>query len=189
MGGTGEVSGSVPGLQCWSEPNPRASGGRCAGASGLEPYPDLVVRPDSNQHSGAASRHRSAVRWRLVAVLALLLSGCAPAAATSSPPDVTTAGLEAASSAMCEVIRELPDLSAAKRAFTNQAHDALHALAAHPGLARPTSARVLEAMERAEVDFGLGVDQTAQATDLAGLKGAADSALQSLGIDVPTCEP
>ena len=129
------------------------------------------------------------VSWRSVAALALLLSGCAPAAATSAMPDVTTVGLEAASSAMCKVIREFPDLSAAKRVFTNQAHDALHALAAEPGLARTTSARVLESMDKVEVDFSRGVDPIAQAADTAGLKESADSALQSLGIAVPACEP
>lgn len=128
-------------------------------------------------------------RWRSVAALAFLLSGCAPAAATSVSQDLARAGLGAASSGICGAISALPDVSAAERAFTNQAHDALHALAAESRLARAVSALVLEAMEEVEADFKGPVDPTVLAADLAGLRASTDSALQTLDVDVPACEP
>lgn len=81
----------------------------------------------------------------------------------------------------------LPDRSAAKRAFVNLAHQALHDLAADPRLDRSMSARVLEAMEKVEADFSRSPDVGALTDDLAKLLAAADSALRALGEEVPAC--
>jgi len=81
----------------------------------------------------------------------------------------------------------LPDVSAAERAFTNLAHEALHGLAAAPRLDRSMSARVLEAMEKVEADFSQSPDVAVLTADLAELQGAADAALKALGVEVPAC--
>lgn len=49
------------------------------------------------------------------------------------------------------------------------------------------SARVLEAMDKVEADFSRSPDVGALTDDLAKLLAAADSALQALGEEVPTC--
>jgi hypothetical protein len=119
--------------------------------------------------------------------IVLLLGACSPAVSASPTPSQPALGLAASSSGVCEAIAALPDRSAAKRAFVNLAHEALHDLAADPRLDRSMSARVLEAMEKVEADFGQPVDVAVLAGDLAAIHAAADSALQSLGEDVPAC--
>lgn len=81
----------------------------------------------------------------------------------------------------------LPDLDGARRAFVNQAHDPLHALAADPRLTRTAAARVLEAMDRIERDFDMAATAAILATDLATLALVARSALAELGIDAASC--
>jgi hypothetical protein len=95
--------------------------------------------------------------------------------------------LTASSSGVCEAIAALPDVSAAQRAFTNVAHDALHGLAADPRLDRPMSARVLEAMRKVEADFERPSGVAVLTGDLTALRVSADAALQALGDVVPTC--
>jgi hypothetical protein len=95
--------------------------------------------------------------------------------------------LTASSSGVCEAIAALPDVSAAQRAFTNVAHDALHGLAADPRLDRPMSARVLEAMQKVEADFERPSGVAVLTGDLTALRVSADAALQALGDVVPTC--
>jgi len=119
--------------------------------------------------------------------ITLILCACSPVGGASATPSRPAIGLPASSSGVCQAIAALPDLSAAERAFTNLAHEALHGLAADPRLDRSMSARVLEAMEEVEADFrqtpGVGV----LTDDLAKLHTAADGALQALGVEVPAC--
>ena len=96
----------------------------------------------------AFGRSRRAPASALGAVL-LLVAACGGAGSSSSP-----AGHRAASVGVCHAIAVLSDAGDAERAFDNEAHGALHALAADPRLDRAMPARVLESMER--------VDRTSQ---------------------------
>jgi hypothetical protein len=126
--------------------------------------------------------------WRCsVASITLLLIACSPGTSPSSTPSLPSLDLTASSSGVCAAIVALPDLAAAKRAFANLAHDALHALAADPGLDRTMSARVLMAMGKVEADFSPPSDVVELTADLATLHSAADAALQALGVEVPPC--
>ncbi len=108
---------------------------------------------------------------------------------SASPTAVRAAlGLAASSSGVCEAIAALPDVSAAQRAFTNVAHDALHDLAADPRLDRSISAHVLEVMQQVESDFERPPDEAVLAADLTELRVSADGALQAIGEAVPACE-
>jgi hypothetical protein len=142
------------------------------------------------------SRVRLSVRpsrapWRSTAawITLLLLSACSPVASVSVTPSQPALGLSSSSSGVCQAIAALPDLSAAGRAFTNLAHEALHGLAADPRLARSMSARVLEAMEKVEADFSQARDVAVLTDDLAELQASANAALQTLGEEVPACAP
>jgi hypothetical protein len=125
---------------------------------------------------------RSAAAW-----IALILSACSPAASVSATPSQAALGLPASSSGVCQAIAALPDSSAAERAFTNLAHQALHGLAADPRLDRSMSARVLEAMQKVEADFRQSPDVGLLTDDLATLHETADAALHVLGVEVPAC--
>lgn len=120
-------------------------------------------------------------------MLLLLLSACSAVASASASPSQAALGLPASSSGVCQAITALPDLSAAERAFTNLAHDALHGLAADPRLDRSTSARVLEAMERVHTDFSESRALSVLTDDLVELHASADAALEALGVEVPQC--
>jgi hypothetical protein len=130
---------------------------------------------------------RTPWRWT-AACLALVLSACSPVGSASATPSQAEFGLPASSSGVCQAIAALPDLSAAERAITNVAHEALHGLAADPRLGRSMAARVLEAMERVEADFSRSADVALLTDDLAELHGSADAALRALGEAVPACE-
>ena len=120
--------------------------------------------------------------------LALLLAACSSSSPTVVPAaSAAAAGLEAASSGLCAAIAALPDPAEVERTFTNQAHEALHSLAAAPGLDRSDAARVLEGMEQVETDFSGGADAGVLATDLMALHVSADEALRALQIEVPAC--
>jgi hypothetical protein len=93
-----------------------------------------------------------------------------------------------ASSGLCHALGALPDAPAAGRAFINEAHEALHRLAADPRLARPMAARVLETMQKVEADLASQPDATLLATDLAALRATADAALETLGVELPSCD-
>ncbi len=80
----------------------------------------------------------------------------------------------------------MPDATAAERAFENEAHEPLHALAADPGVDRSLAARLLESMERVEADFAESSAPGLPA-DLATLRSVAGDALRSLGEAVPSC--
>ncbi len=82
----------------------------------------------------------------------------------------------------------MPDVAAAERAFTNSAHEALHALAATPALDRTLVARLLEDMERVESDFEQKADSGKVTADLSTLRGSANAALAALGREVPACD-
>jgi hypothetical protein len=130
-------------------------------------------------------------RPALAAALALLLAGCAPASGggTTSTPGASS-GLGAAATGVCAALKALPDTVAAERAFTDDAHEALHALASAPGLERSLAAPVLEIMQRVEADFATtpaSPDASRLATDLASLHAAASAALAALGATAPAC--
>ncbi len=130
----------------------------------------------------------SCVAWRsTAALLMLVLSACSHVAGPEVAPSQAAVGLPASWSGVCQAIVALPDLSAAERAFTNLAHDALHSLAADTRLDRSMSARVLEAMETVEADFSRSPDLVLLTQDLAELRAAADAALRALGEEVPAC--
>jgi hypothetical protein len=126
--------------------------------------------------------------WRPGAAwIALVLAACAPASGASATLGSTGSALTASSSGVCQAILALPDAVAAQRAFINVAHQALHGLAADIRLDRPTSARVLETMQRVEADFSGAADAPSLGGDLAALRVAADSALSAIGEEVPAC--
>jgi uncharacterized protein YggE len=106
-------------------------------------------------------------------------------AASASAP--AGSDLTAAASGLCQAMAALPDADAAERAFDNRAHEALHALAAAPGLDRDLSAGILESMESVERDFATSHD-SALGTDLNALARDADAALRALGQSVSPCE-
>ena len=125
--------------------------------------------------------------WRSTALwVTLMLGACSPAAGVSATPSQPELGMPA-SSGVCQSIAALPDRSAAKRVFTNLAHDALHRLAADARLGRAMSARVLEAMEKVEADLGRSPDVAPLRDDLVQLHTSLDAALQALGVEVPAC--
>jgi hypothetical protein len=129
---------------------------------------------------------RAPWRWILVAI-AMMLSACSPAGAGPGALGESPLGRSASSAGVCQAISALPDTSAAERAFTNVAHDALHGLAAEPRLSRAMSARILEAMQKVEDDFSRSPDAAVLSADLTDLHTSADSALQALGEEVPGC--
>jgi hypothetical protein len=119
--------------------------------------------------------------------MTLLLAACTPVTSASGGPSQPALGVAAASAGLCHSIAALPDVSAAERAFTNGAHDALHALAAEPRLDRSIAARVLEAMERVHTDFSESPAVSVLTDDLVDLHASADAALEALGVEVPPC--
>jgi hypothetical protein len=119
--------------------------------------------------------------------ITLVLSACSPTASVSATPSQPALGLPASSSGVCQAIAALPDRSAAERAFTNLAHEALHGLAADARLDRSMSARILEAMEKVEADFSRSPGLATLTDDLAELHASVDAALPALGVEVPAC--
>lgn len=117
----------------------------------------------------------------------LLLSACSAVASPATTPVPTPSGQAVSSSGVCEAILALPDETAASRAFTDLAHDALHDLAGDPRLSRAMSAPVLEAMEKVESAFRGSPDVTVLSDDLVELHVATDAALVTLGVAVPRC--
>jgi hypothetical protein len=134
------------------------------------------------------SLRRPSVPWRSTAAwIALVLSACSPGANGPAASSQAAIGLAASSVGVCQAIRALPDVTAAERAFTNVAHEALHGLAADPRLSRSVSARVLEAMQKVEADFGGPSGASALGDDLAELQVSTNAALGALGQEVPAC--
>lgn len=117
----------------------------------------------------------------------LLLSACSVAASPATTPGMTPFSSAVASSGVCETIFALPDETAASRAFTDLAHDALHDLAGDPRLSRALSAGVLESMEKVESDFRGSAEVAVLGDDLVDLHVAADAALGALGVAAPGC--
>ena len=125
------------------------------------------------------------------ATIALLLASCAQGDAISTSAGAS-GGLTPAATGVCSALAALPDTAAAERAFTDDAHDALHRLASAAGLDRSLAAPVLETMQRVEADFSTAPaspDASRLAIDLASLHAAARAALISLGSPVPGCNP
>ena len=127
----------------------------------------------------------------VITFLALVLISCGArfggASVVAVSPVSSSASLATAAAGLCAASTALPDLAATKRAFVNEAHDALHALAADPRLTRSAVARVLAAMDRLERDFDVPAEAPVLAGDFADLSTAASAALVELGIDVPSC--
>jgi hypothetical protein len=123
---------------------------------------------------------------RIGIAIAMILAACSPASGTAGQ---TATGLTAASTGVCQAIVALPDVAAAERSFTNVAHEALHGLAAEPGLDRQVAAAILEAMQKVEADFGQSQppNLAALTSDLTTLHESADRALVSLGQVAPPC--
>jgi hypothetical protein len=142
----------------------------------------------TTHYRGRARASTTAWSRACAAAFVLGLSACTAGAASSLGTDPSSRGLVAASSGLCHAMGALPDAPAAGRVFTNEAHEALHRLAADPRLARPMAARVLESMQKLEADLGGQPDATLLATDLAALRATADVALETLGVDVPSCD-
>ncbi|MEO8470350.1 MAG: hypothetical protein ABI573_11875 [Chloroflexota bacterium] len=128
----------------------------------------------------------------VIALVAMVLTSCgagsgdAPAS-SSAAPGSSTAAFAAAADGLCVATAALPDRAATKRAFVNDAHDAIHALAADPQVTRAAAARILEAMDQIERDFDASAEARELSTDLAALTAATSAALVELGIEVPLC--
>jgi hypothetical protein len=122
-------------------------------------------------------------------VVALVLTACSPRASASVTSSYAGTALTDASSGVCQAIVALPDVAAAERSFANVAHEALHGLAAEPGLDRQLAAGILESMQKVEADFGQSQqrDVAALTSDLTLLHESADRALVSLGQTAPPC--
>jgi len=138
--------------------------------------------------------HRAPQNAMVLVLLLPMVVACSPGGAkqasrspSPSPTDSMTAepNLQAAAVGVCSAIAALPDVAAAERTFTNDAHEALHALAAAPGLDRSVSARLLESMEQVEADFEGGPGNLSD--DLGALHAAVGAALAGIGQAVPTC--
>jgi hypothetical protein len=123
----------------------------------------------------------------LVITVAACLPAGGPNASRSARPTTGETDLLPAATGICDALAALPDTTAAERAFTNVAHDALHALAAEPALDRSLAAAVLEAMERVETDFATPADAARLSDDLTRLHDAAASGLRGLGKNVTSC--
>lgn len=127
----------------------------------------------------------------VITFLALVLNSCGArfggTSVVAGTADSSSASLATAAAGLCAATTALPDLAATKRAFVNEAHDALHVLAADPRLTRSAVARVLEAMDRLERDFDAPAEAPVLAGDLADLSTTASAALVELGIEAPSC--
>ncbi len=133
--------------------------------------------------------HGATIAPALALGLAVLgLAACAPTGQPSTSPAAGNQELLRASRGVCDALRTLPtDRAAAVLAFWNEAHAALHSLAAADGLDRTTEGSVLESMGRVEYDINSGAPAERLAPDLGALLTAADTALSSLHIDPPAC--
>ena len=148
----------------------------------------VVVKAMSLRSLAGRSVWSRSMPSRLTAAwIVLVLSACSPLANASVGPVRTGLGLGAASAGVCDAIGALPDVAAARQAFTNLAHDALHGLAADTRLERAMSARVLETMEKVESDLSRSADVAVLADDFRALHASADAALGALGETVPAC--
>lgn len=141
----------------------------------------VLTRLGMTRTAFARSRRGGESATALVALL-LVLAGCGGAASGSS-----SAGHGAASAGVCHAMAALPDVTDSQRAFNNEAHEALHALAADPRLDRTIAARVLESMQRVEADFAQAAGPDALGIDLSTLLEAADDGLAEVGQAVPAC--
>lgn len=148
----------------------------------------IALPPAMAAHAGRHGPLRTSVA---ATALAAVLVGCGAAPSGSGAPASGDAagdptGLGAAATGVCDTVAQLPDVAAAERTFTNEAHDALHALAAVEGLNSGIAAAVLVSMSRVHADFS-GAAEQSLADDLHDLHTAADNALLALGTEVPAC--
>lgn len=129
-------------------------------------------------------------RLRVVAgavslAVTVAVSGCAVGAGA---PAAGSVDVTAAHTGVCRALSHAADRSATTAAFQDEAHDALHALAAAGGLRRSLAADLLETKTRVEADIEGGASLTQLRTDLAALPAAVEAALADLGREAPACE-
>jgi hypothetical protein len=135
----------------------------------------------------AQRRPTSLTRLSAAAGVGLMLAACSPIAAPTTSVGSSASTIAASSLGVCQALAELPAIPAAKRAFVNVAHAALHQLAAAPRLDRARAARVLETMQAVEADFRQLPGESVLRADLERLRAAADAALEALGLEIPPC--
>ena len=124
----------------------------------------------------------------LIAIALLALAGCGAASTGSSASASNAEDLLRASSGVCHAITQLPgDVPGSVRAFQDEAHDVLHALAAIPSLNRGMAAQVLVTMSQVESDIASGPTAQSLRDHLDELLLATDSALKALGQTPPDC--
>lgn len=126
----------------------------------------------------------------LTAVLAVL-TGCAAGSAERAP-DPPRNRYRSALTAVCAAASEARagDLPAARQAFYDTAHQALHELAADAASTdRPVAARLLEAKESVETGFSSPPAPAELASHLDALSVAAGDAITTAtGTRPPSCE-
>lgn len=113
------------------------------------------------------------------------VSGCA---AGAGEPAANSVDLMAAHNGVCRALRVGADRPATITAFQDQAHDALHALAAAPTLRRSLATDLLETKARVEADIERGASLDQLRADLAGLLAAVEAALGDLGHEATACQ-
>lgn len=117
--------------------------------------------------------------------LSLAVSGCASGAGA---PAAGSVDLMRAHTGVCRALRPPADRSATIAAFQDEAHDALHALAAAAGLRRSLAADLLETKARVEADIERGASLAQLRADLAALLASVEAALADLGREASACE-
>jgi hypothetical protein len=126
--------------------------------------------------------------------LVLVLAGCASSAPGTSrtvvvgADRVSAAQLASVIDGLCTTRREVPNVTAARTAFYDLAHENLHLLArAVEGHDRGAAARLLEAKQRVEADLISPGGPTLLATHVNALSRAARAALDLLEIPTSSC--
>lgn len=139
-------------------------------------------------------RIRRTTAGALLPLLAAVLVACASGQGSSTPdsslasdPPIGGASLSEAATGVCLTIAALPDAHGAEDTFANDAHEALHALAAADRLDRSLAARLLEAMELVEADFEAESADSTLRADLDALHTATSDALAGVGTAAPPC--
>lgn len=118
-------------------------------------------------------------RWNLVNYLRALNEGTT----------VADVDLLQASVGVCAARKALPaEPAAAMAAFTNQAHTALHLLAAQPDLDRALAGRLLEAKTQVESDIANSANAETLQADLESLQETTDAALRDINREAPACD-
>lgn len=103
--------------------------------------------------------------------------------------DARATSMRTAASGLCLAAASLPtDRDEAVRAFTNRAHEPLHALAADPDLPRADAAALLRAKEAVEARIAEGAPADALVDPVDELRTAFATAIDRIGIEVDPCD-